>query len=68
MQRVQFYRLAYCEVCKRPMRTARKHTKTCSPACRKARSRAGQKDKPKNVNNVTLHQLELLVRKHADKR
>lgn len=68
MKRVQFYRIAYCEVCRRPMRTARKHTKTCSPTCRKARSRAGQKDKRKSETGVTLHQLEMLVRKHAEKR
>jgi len=67
MKRVQFYRLAYCEVCKRPMRTARKHAKTCSPTCRKARSRAGQKDKPKNVAKVTLQQLDLLLMKHGAK-
>jgi len=65
MKRVNVYRTAYCEVCKRPFKRARKHAATCSPACRKARSRAGQKDHAKSETKVTLKQLDFLLRKHG---
>lgn len=63
----QYYRVAYCDVCRRPFRTARRHARYCSPACRKKASRAGRDEKDKSVTHVTLYQLDMLVKKHADK-
>jgi len=59
------YRIFNCEVCGRTFRASRQHVRTCSPACRKKLSRAGQNRKPKSVPHVTLQQLELLLREHG---
>jgi hypothetical protein len=64
-KRVQHYRTCYCEVCRRPFKASRSNAKTCSPACRKKRSRAGEKQRSKDVAGVTLKQLEMLLRKHG---
>ena len=64
MPKANYNQVHYCEVCRRPFRSSRKHAKTCSPACRKILSRAGQKSKKKNVPPVTIQQLELLLQRH----
>lgn len=65
-QRRQNYRIFNCEVCGKGFRSARQHVRTCSPTCRKQLSRAGQGRKArKNETGVTLHQLEMLVKRHG---
>jgi len=61
------YTLSNCAVCGKPFPKARKTAKTCSPACRKRASRAGRKKGNNSVTDVTIKQLEFLLRKHAEK-
>jgi len=65
-KRRQIYRLRNCVVCGKAFRAARYTAKTCSPACRKRLSRAGQIKPGKPVTPVTIYQLELLVQKHQE--
>lgn len=64
-QRKQKYRIKNCEVCGKAFRAARYHARTCSPKCRTALSRAGQKSADLGYSGVTLHQLEMLAVKHG---
>lgn len=64
-KRKAIYRTWYCEWCNRPFKRARCTAKFCSDRCRKASSRAGQKDKPKAVTTVTLKQLDLLAAQYG---
>jgi len=65
--RRQFPRTSYCDNCKRPFKTTRSHAKYCSPRCRMAASRAGQKRSINPQQNVTLFDLEVLAKKYAEK-
>jgi len=64
-QRRQNYKLTNCQGCGKPFRAARAHAKYCSPACRVQASRVGRFKKRKSETNVTLQQLELLLRKYG---
>jgi len=65
MQRRQNYKLTNCKGCGRPFRAARAHAKFCSPACRVQASRVGRYKKRKSETDVTIQQLELLLRIHG---
>lgn len=64
-KRVQHHRIKNCEWCGKAFRAARYHAKTCSPKCRTALSRAGQKSAEAGYAGVTLQQLEMLAVKHG---
>jgi len=70
-KRRQVYTLRTCTVCGRGFRSARKHARTCSNACRKALSRVGQSahgdhknDRAESVTQVTFQQLDMLLEKY----
>jgi predicted nucleic acid-binding Zn ribbon protein len=69
MPKTSQYLLKNCIVCGKAFRTARFHTKTCSPACRQKHYRQNKAGKGKqatteNVTVVTLSYLDWLLEKN----
>jgi len=64
-KRRQKRRVKNCQWCGNAFTAARYHAKFCSGRCRTRASREGQKKADLGYADVTLSQLELLVKKHV---